>query len=451
MALPEIRSVFVKEGAVLPSAALTDTLSDGASEAQVVTGGVNTHLTITLTGDTWVATVGADNAITDALIFGIASDQVEATGWNQIVRSSYNGGTYTDGTLVHGDVTRTSDTVLDIELPASASYDITANETIRVVIPETALTTSNSSIVASSSFVITSTPTASAALTGNLSDNATEAEIVAGAGGGDLTITLTGDTWDATVGADNAITDALIAGMTSAGAEAGGWNAKVRDIALDFTQITRTSATVVDVDLGPVTDYAIAASETITVTIPASALVTSGSPVIADSTFDITPIATSVALTGTLGDGALESQIVTGGAPNTTLLVTLTSDTWVATMGANNAITDAFIAGLTSAQVEATGWNAVVRDTNLTFANVTRTSDTLVTVVLPASPTYAITANETITATIPATALSISSIAVVATPTFVITNETPAPADPGELPSQFGGAGHPLFIMAILR
>jgi hypothetical protein len=56
----------------------------------------------------------------------------------------------------------------------------------------------------------------------------------------------------------------------------------------------------------------------------------------------------------------------------------------------------------------------------LTYADVTRNSDTVVTVTLPAFAGYEITATETITATIPATAVSGGS-AIVAAPTFDVT------------------------------
>ena len=77
------------------------------------------------------------------------------------------------------------------------------------------------------------------------------------------------------------------------------------------------------------------------------------------------------------------------------------------------------INGLTSAQAEAAGWNAVVKAT-LPVTAVVRTSDTLVTITLPAFGTYDITATETITDTIPASAL-LSAASLVATPTFTVT------------------------------
>ena len=128
----------------------------------------------------------------------------------------------------------------------------------------------------------------------------------------------------------------------------------------------------------------------------------------------------SAALTGTIVSGGVtESEIVTGGE---TLIITLTGDTWVATVGADNAITTALIAGIDSAQAEAAGWNAVVK-ANMTHNDVARTSDTIVTITLGAESTYAITANETITVTIPATAVT-SATEIVADATFDVTNES---------------------------
>lgn len=137
--------------------------------------------------------------------------------------------------------------------------------------------------------------------------------------------------------------------------------------------------------------------------------------------FEYETAGTTAALTGTaIAGGVLESEIVTGGE---TIIITLTGDTYVATAGDDNAITDAIIAGIDSAQSEAAGWDAVVK-ANMVFGDVARTSDTVLTVTLAAEATYAITANETITITLPATALTTSGDAVVAAPTFDVTNET---------------------------
>ena len=126
------------------------------------------------------------------------------------------------------------------------------------------------------------------------------------------------------------------------------------------------------------------------------------------------------ALTGTLTGGVNEYDITTGGE---TLIITLTADMWDATIGADNAKTTALIDGVDSAQSETDGWDTVVKAT-LDFNDVVRTSNTVVTITLGAEPTYDITANETITVTVPATAV-VGANAIVATPTFTITRLRP--------------------------
>jgi hypothetical protein len=127
--------------------------------------------------------------------------------------------------------------------------------------------------------------------------------------------------------------------------------------------------------------------------------------------------AASIALTGTITT-AVESDIVTGGK---TIILTITGDTWVTAGATFDAQRQNIINGLDSAQSEAGGWDAVVKATMAVTA-VVRTSDTVVTITLPAFATYAITANETITATVPSTALT-GATQIVASPTFTITNQ----------------------------
>ena len=259
-------------------------------------------------------------------------------------------------------------------------------------------------------------PTPVAVLTGTVVAAVLESEIVAG--GETLIITLTNDTWVATVGDNNAITDALIAGLVSAQVETAGWNAEVRDN-MTFAEVVRTSDTVVTITLAAEALYAITADETIEVTVPAIAT-TGTNVIVATPTFEATNEAPSATLAGTLANGAFESEIVAGGQ---TLIITLTGATWEPTVGADNAITDALIAGLVSDSAEAFAWNAVVQ-ANLTFAEVTRTSDTVVTIVLLAEPTYEISpANETITVTVPDSAI-LNQAGMVATPTFLIEDDT---------------------------
>lgn len=123
-----------------------------------------------------------------------------------------------------------------------------------------------------------------------------------------------------------------------------------------------------------------------------------------------------IAVSGTILT-ATEAQIVSGGR---TILLTLpTGYTWVTAGATFNAERQGIINGLDSLGSEANGWNVRVRDTEVVGA-VVRSSDTLVTITLSASGSYAITANETIVVTIPASAIT-GAPAVFAEPTFTVT------------------------------
>ena len=125
----------------------------------------------------------------------------------------------------------------------------------------------------------------------------------------------------------------------------------------------------------------------------------------------------TAAITGTAQPSITEADVVTGGK---TIIITLTGDTWIAAgAGSFDLQRDEIIAGIDSAQSEATGWDLVPKALQ-SLGGVVRTSDTVVTVTLDAFATYNITAPETITVTVPGTALT-GTVAIIATPTFSVT------------------------------
>ena len=111
-----------------------------------------------------------------------------------------------------------------------------------------------------------------------------------------------------------------------------------------------------------------------------------------------------------------EADVVAGG---NTIIMTLTGETWVAAGATFDAQRQNIINGIDSAQSELLGWDAVPKATQ-GVGGVVRTSATVVTLTLDAFATYSITANETLTVTVPATAL-MGATARVATPTITIT------------------------------
>jgi len=117
----------------------------GCTEAEIVAGGKT--IVITLTNSIWESDIGTDCANTTALIAGFDSDEDEAGGWNAKIR---------DDDMDHTWITRDSDTQVTVDLAAVADYQITANETITVTIPDAAVTT-DGEIVATPSFQISAT------------------------------------------------------------------------------------------------------------------------------------------------------------------------------------------------------------------------------------------------------------------------------------------------------
>lgn len=140
---------------------------------------------------------------------------------------------------------------------------------------------------------------------------------------------------------------------------------------------------------------------------------------VAGGLFDSEMLTTSTiyaTITGTATASITEADVVAGGK---TIIITLTGDTWIAAGGLSFDLQRLnIIQGLDSAQSEALGWNLQVRDTEVATA-VVRTSDTVVTITLSVSPLYDITAQETITVTVPATALT-GGNPLTGSPTFTV-------------------------------
>jgi len=127
-------------------------------------------------------------------------------------------------------------------------------------------------------------------------------------------------------------------------------------------------------------------------------------------------------ITGSVTDTLLESEVVVGWEDIVISLTGSETPVWESGQTFNDA-RQAIINGITSAGGEAQGWNAEVRD-RIELAAVTRINDAIVTILLPASSGYSVSANETITVTVPASAIFDSGNAIVASPTFAVTADT---------------------------
>lgn len=329
---------------------------------------------------------------TPSLMWGVGNYTADSTGFNKSL--------YIDDTAVTDDMDTASTTVTFSEpgvyVLRYTSYDgtTTAFDDVEITVEDVP-------------------PPATCAVTGTATASITEGNVVSG--GKTIILTMTGDTWVAAGGTFDAQRQAIIDGLDSAQSETNGWNNEVRDN-LAVTSVVRTSNTVVTITLSAQAAYAITATETITVTVPGAAL-TGASPITAEPTFTVSPLpAGTAAITGTAASGADEAEIRAGGL---TVIITLTGDTWVASGATFDAVRQDIILGLNSSSAGTFGWNNEVRD-NLAVTSVVRTSATVVTVTLSAQAAYDISAAETITVSVPASAVT-SGESIVATPTFTVT------------------------------
>lgn len=395
-----------------PAAIFSGTVvSGGVTENEIVAGGET--IIITLSNETWVAAGATFDAQRQNIIDSLISDGSATNGWNNELI-----GTGGSGSLDVTHVVRTSDTVCTITLPADAQYSIANNETISCTLPATAVT-GGLVLPVSNTFSITAQAPITVALSGTVTGTNDQNDIQAG--GLTIILTVSDDTWKSPgtgpIGS-TADTQAIIDGITASTTPTNGWNNIVRDTALSPANVVRTSNTVCTITLPAAGTYDSGGiDEVITATVPAAALNISGSAVVASPTFTVLDdIQGTAAATGT-ADGATSDQIVAGGK---TIILTLTEDEWVASGAVFNAQRQNIIDGLSAASSPATGWNNVVRDSALLVTNVVRTSNTVVTITLPAC-NYDVNADEVITCTIPASALAESSIPIVASNTIDIT------------------------------
>jgi len=114
--------------------------------------------------------------------------------------------------------------------------------------------------------------------------------------------------------------------------------------------------------------------------------------------------------------------------------------TWLAAGASFDAQRQNIINGLTSAQSETHGWNNEVK-AKIAVTDVVRTSGLVVTITLDAEAAYAITAQETITATVPVSAFGGAGAGIVASPTFTVdpVTTTIIYAPPLRIPNKYVG------------
>ncbi len=368
------------------SIAITGSINSNHTEQDIIDG--NETITLNLSGGaTWKLTVADDIA-----------------PWKDAFSSAGNWSIVSNA-LTTGNLTLVDDTTLSINLPASSGYAIWADETVTITLPDSLFETGSG--LNAPSFTITNQApviTLGGMTTGD------ESDILAGSG--IITVNLERDNWAATLGGANAITTGFINGISGDQ----NWNTVKSLLLLDNTRIVRTSATLVTITLPTSPEYVITANETVTVSIPATSYQNGTVKAASDPTFTVDNLNPVLSLSGSATPSLQESGILAG---NFTLIYDVLYDTWQSTLASDNALSTAFLAGITGNQ----NWSAV--SAALSYINLERTSATRITLTLPPVAAYVITSNETVTSTIPAGSYQNGAVKAASNPTFTINNMNP--------------------------
>ena len=338
---------------------LEGSLFDYANET-TIKGAGSYKIIITLTGDSWSTGVGQQDesgaGASAQLLQGLTSLQSESTGWNSIVRPG----------IPQRNVERTSDFVVTITVDQFASYDITAPETIQVVVPPIAV--SSAQVVRAPSFVLVPIK-GSASLSGGFIRSPGESTLCCG-GGLQMTITLTDDSFADGVGVEPAASAALAQGLQSLQMEPHGWNLVVQPALIATnTSIVRVSEREVRLQLPPQPAYSIAEPETIVFTLPAATISSKQRLVAAPAKgIIVRPAPSAVTLGGSLHPTAEEASLRQ--LWGTTLTISLLDDAFLPGVALPGAASADLLKGIQSAQNESShGWNAIVRPA-LSFTDV---------------------------------------------------------------------------------
>lgn len=267
---------------------------------------------------------------TTALLSSIRSLQSSGSGYNAVISP----------TLGAANLERLSDTQVRVTITNFYDFDIVTPETIQVVVPSAALT---------SSMPLTATPTfallplaSSVLIAGELASGSSEVAIRVGLNPV-LRVTLESDTWVPTLGRDprgDGPTRRLIDGLVSAQSEPNGWNAIVRPT-LPPSAVTYVDAGEVHITVPAYPSYEITEPETVTLSIPTVAMRNKDTDILSAASFVVLASPGTATLGGSMLAGA--AQAITqhavrvgaipsyggvGAAANVTLDVQLTHDTF---------------------------------------------------------------------------------------------------------------------------
>ena len=383
-------SIILNQNMWGQTATLAGSIFSNNNESDVRSGGET--ILIILSGESWESNIGLNNDTTTALINSFQGNQ----DWSTITAN-----------ISFTNVTRVSADTVSILLPQVLSYDIFSNESVNIEIDQRALVGSLSSITSGNSFTIIHDPV-SAVISGTILSDPGNRESNIQTGGSQIIIDLTNDTWASDLGtADNSSTNQFIASFS------GPYSWNLVSAALGFTNITRNSDTRVTIILPAVPAYNTFLNEIVSFNIRHEALAGSTIDVSTSQTFTIIHDPVTASLSGTVVPSVSESEMRAG---TETIILSLQNDIWQTGPGFN-AVRQAIIEGISGGP----GWNLL--EPNIDPSNVIRTNDAVVTINIPVNNDYYIGVNETLTATIPGSALENQTYNVTASPNFTVINE----------------------------
>jgi len=361
-------------------------------------------LRLTLANDTWAAAVGLSSieglAATASLLASMISSGSEARGWNAVASRA----------LEPRHVSRVSEAELRVDLPPMDLYDLTEPETVVVTLPLASVR--SAAAVPAASFVISSdAPQLSLGGTllgqGGLTEQA-----LATAGELTLVLSLIGATWREAEawGADGAghrtpnytLAQSVLSSIECTTDQPSGYNAVVRP-RLAAEDVRYVDGITLVITFSQFAVYEIAQAETLRLHLPSEATHSLNATLAA---FDLVvrPTPGQMDLNGTLLlDGLKETSLSAAvpGAPSVyELYVELRHDTFVSHLTAD--IVADIRHGLRSSTTIATSFNAVLQP----LVRVERQADSLLKLSIPASASYEILMDETLSLELPPSSLS---------------------------------------------
>ena len=400
-------------------------------------GGV--HFNVTLVGDTWVAGLGVEQELTELWLREVRPPAIYSRR-GELLAPPHGWAAEVAPHLTPSHVLRVSDTTLMVSIDWAPSYDCATAEFISAPAPWWAVAKNVSAEPLYRNISIEPTTPSITTPVGLVADGGVSEEALASETH-TLQLVLDGCDWALDAGtrgsaAFAALADAIDGPLdVQARPGASGWNLAGRGELI----ARRQNASHLTLTVPPLPAYDIDSPETVSLTVPAAALLQHHAPVAAGS-FVVRAAPGRARLRGELLRRNASERKTPPSIAGKSLELALVADRWAPALYDNVSVQRALVRGLASAQDEPLGWNTMVRSQLDAVRHVRRnesgkvTYDAIplgglgnltlafaddgraLTLTLPHDAPYVISRPETITATIPKAALASGSADVVATP-----------------------------------